>query len=611
MSALFRLRRIFSVVAYFCLTGLAANAQFNQIETAPFPVQLESKISGLPVQEIEFSETIDVFYGPTNFDLIPDESGRRVITSYGGEIRIVDSEFQLLASPFLDLAESNEHLFIGRAAGLTALEFHPDFATPGADGFGKFYTVEPEVADAPGAIDFADAVVPGNHHHDVVYEYTIEDPSLDVFRGDKRELMRVQQPGWHHNFGDLKFGPDGMLYISSGDGNNAPTAIPGVRDLVDSDNSQVLSNVFGKILRIDPMGSNSQNGKYGVPLDNPFFDGAGDNVDEIYAYGLRNPYRLSFDPPTGALYASETGQLNSETINRIESGGNHGWNIKEGSLIYDKYDQEKIEFDEDGDNNGIGDLTEELGLVDPVFEYQRAEGRRAIIGGFVYRGNDMPQLRGMYLFADFVGQLFYGDPETGEITRLPIDPAGDTIPMRIFGFGEDVDGSAILFGTTTIDETSEGIYQKLSTLAGDFNHDQILDVTDINLLSAEIQRQTDSRWFDLNGDDAVDFNDVIMWVEDIVGTSFGDANLNGRFDSPDLIRVFSVNEFEDDIPNNSTWDEGDWNADGDFTTQDLIVAFARGNYLSASQPVPEPSRISWTAYAALLVFVIRRRSYSN
>ena len=586
-------------------------AQFQEIDTAPFPVQLETKVSGLKVQEIAFSEEIAVFYGPTNFEKIPDGSGRRIITSYAGQIQVLDKDFQLLETPFLDLNDSNENLFIGRAAGLTAFEFHPDFANPGSDGYGKFYTVEPEVAGAPGTIDFANAVVGGNHHQDVVYEYTINDPSLNEFRGSKRELMRVQQPGWHHNFGDMTFGPDKMLYISSGDGNNAPAAIPGVRDTVDSDNSQILSNVFGKILRIDPMGTNSHNGKYGVPLDNPFYDGMGENVDEIYAYGLRNPYRLSLDEPTGNLYASETGQLNSETINRIEPGGNHGWNIKEGTLLYDKYDMEKIEFDADNDNNGVGDVAERLGLIDPLFEYQRADGLRAIIGGFVYRGDDMPQLRGMYLFADFVGQLFYGDPETGEVTKLPIDPDGSKLPVRIFGFAEDVDGSAVLFGTTTLDETSEGVYQKLSVLAGDFNNDGVLDVKDINLLSTEIQLRTDNRWFDLDGNSSVDFDDAVVWVEGIFGTTFGDVNLNGRFDSPDLVDVFLVDEYEDGIPKNSTWEEGDWNADGDFTTKDLVLAFERGNYRFDSQAVPEPIGLS-SVWAPIMLCFWRwthRRNY--
>jgi hypothetical protein len=233
---------------------------------------------------------------------------------------------------FLDLANTespshNADFEIGQAHGATAITFHPGFADVDSPGHRKFYTLEPEMAMS-GEADFGGNKFPSirsaAHHDEVLYEYTmasLEDATCGI-GCSKRELMRVLQPGWHHNLGDLVFDKEELLYISSGDGSTAGTSPPFI-----TDNATLLTNVYGKVLRIDPFGSNSANGKYGVP-SNPFADGTGGNVDEIYAYGLRNPYRLSYDPITGDLFASETGENTIESVNRTVEGGNHGWDEK-------------------------------------------------------------------------------------------------------------------------------------------------------------------------------------------------------------------------------------------------------------------------------------------
>ncbi|WP_143760152.1 PQQ-dependent sugar dehydrogenase, partial [Colwellia marinimaniae] len=141
-------------------------------------------------------------------------------------------------------------------------------------------------------------------------------------------------------------------------------------------NGQNMDNPLGAILRIDPMGSNSGNGAYGIPASNPFVGEAG--LDEIYAYGLRNPYRLSFDSMTGTLYAADVGQNDIEEVNVIISGGNYGWNMREGSFG----------FFPNGNNGGyVFEQADNMGTIDPMVEYDHDEGI-AIIGGFVYRGSN-------------------------------------------------------------------------------------------------------------------------------------------------------------------------------------------------------------------------------
>lgn len=148
--------------------------------------------------------------------------------------------------------------------------------------------------------------------------------------------------------------------------------------------------MLATILRIDPDGDDSANGQYGIPGDNPFVGDPG-ALDEVYAYGFRNTLRISFDPETGELYAADVGQNDTEEVDRVVAGGNYGWPVREGSFA----------FDRNGDDPGF--VTDEdpgiPGLIDPIAEYDHDEGI-AVVGGFVYRGADVPQLR-RYLFGDF------------------------------------------------------------------------------------------------------------------------------------------------------------------------------------------------------------------
>jgi glucose/arabinose dehydrogenase len=261
-----------------------------------------------------------------------------------------------------------------------------------------------------------------------------------------------------------------MLYVSSGDG----SAI---------DSPQDPRNVHGSILRIDPHGTNSANGKYGIPDDNPFVGNgtilwytpqnpagvAVDPLDETFAYGFRSPFRMHFDRETGDLYVGDVGQSDVEEVDRVEAGKNYGWWIKQGSLRSSlDLGASRVEPDTPDLNpwsGGTQTLAQQFGLTDPIFEYDHDEGV-VVIGGFVYRGTAMPDLVGRYVFGDLgeqqpTARLFAGDLATGEIEEIAIADDGiefsngQHLPTRLLGIGEDLDGELFL-ATVAVDPRSGG-----------------------------------------------------------------------------------------------------------------------------------------------------------
>ncbi|HEX6202400.1 MAG TPA: PQQ-dependent sugar dehydrogenase [Thermoanaerobaculia bacterium] len=326
-----------------------------------------------------------------------DGSGRLFVVQQTGQIVIWDGA-QVVAEPFLDL--SGKVICCGER-GLLGLAFHPQYSTNGQFFVNYTRTVETQLQT-------------------VIARYTVSaDP--DVADPDSEEiLLTYDQPFANHNGGQLAFGPDGFLYVSSGDGGSGGDP---------QENAQALDTPLGKVLRIDVDGTDPGLA-YAIPPSNPFAGAAGAR-GEIWAYGLRNPWRLSFDRGTGDLWIADVGQASWEEISRqpaASAGGeNYGWDCREGLHDFD-----------DGVNNA--DCPGKV-LVDPVLEYSSASdggGRCSVTGGYRYRGDAEPRLRGVYLFADFcTGEIFGTVPrcDGGWQANVLFDA-----PFNVTAFGEDEAG---------------------------------------------------------------------------------------------------------------------------------------------------------------------------
>lgn len=227
-------------------------------------------------------------------------------------------------------------------------------------------------------------------------------------------VMEIPQPFANHNGGMLAFGPDGYLYVGLGDGGSGGDP---------SGNGQNLATLLGSILRIDVSGTKKNAGSsYAVPSDNPFVGRPeAEARHEIWAFGLRNPWRFSFDLATGDLWAGDVGQNSWEEIDLILKGANYGWNVMEGGHCF------------------RGDSCDQSGLVTPLAEYRTGQFGCAVTGGYVYRGNEYPSLRGVYLYADYCSGLIWGLRfRNGKVVAGPklVAETGRLIPS----FAEDRDG---------------------------------------------------------------------------------------------------------------------------------------------------------------------------
>ncbi|MEO2031809.1 MAG: LamG-like jellyroll fold domain-containing protein, partial [Planctomycetaceae bacterium] len=416
-----------------------------------------------------------------------DGSGRVFISDQIGFVHLVKNGV-VQGTPFLDVTASITDTLNGNSeVGLSGFTFHPDFAVSGADGYGKFYTLVDELVDAPAPVDFTHFPLAAGEEsaaQSVLHEYTMNNITDDVFSGTSRELLRIDQPHDAHSAGNVVFGPDKLLYISLGDGGTHDDQGPGHNP--DTGNARDLSVVYGKILRIDPHGANSVNGKYGIPGTNPFV-GDPDALDEILFYGFRNPFRFSFEIDasgnlTTKAVVGDTGQDHIEEVDRADviadAGGHFGWNIKEGTFLFDAGPPP-----DPGGEVRIGATANSpggpLGLIDPVVQYDNGpngEGT-AVIGGVTYQGDLIPQLKGMYIFGDFNesfaaptnGRIFYADlaspdPEIFELNLVGQQiSAGGGVSMFIKGFGLDEDGELYVAGSTTLSSAdNSGVVLRLT-----------------------------------------------------------------------------------------------------------------------------------------------------
>ncbi len=327
------------------------------------------------------------------------------------------------------------------------------------------------------------------------WEVNSVDPNIiDV--STRREIMRIDQPQFNHNGGMLAFGPDRYLYISLGDGGSANDSGDGHGT---SGNGQDVNTVHGSILRIDPLdpavtaGSSDPcgaNGNYRIPTDNPFVGVCG--IDEIYAYGFRNPWRFSFDTVTGKLVVGDVGQNKIEEIDIVEAGGNYGWNLKEGTFRFDPNTGTV--------NNNFKGLP--AGLADPVAQYDHGEGI-SVTGGFIYRGSAIPELFGKYVFGDFStgfvpadGRLFYADLDTGLIQEFIIGVDDRSLDLYLKGFGQDENGELyVLAGTYFGPFNTGGVVLRIVDLCtarmlGDINKDCEVNFKDFAKVASDWLQST-------------------------------------------------------------------------------------------------------------------------
>jgi glucose/arabinose dehydrogenase len=328
----------------------------------------------------------------------PDDGTERLfVVERPGRIRIIE-DGAVLAEPFLDIAAIVESG--GSEQGLLSVAFPPDFAESGV-----FY-VDYTARSGEGAGD------------DTIAQYRVhaDDPN----RADPESgqvLLAISDPFVNHNGGLLLFGPDGYLYAGLGDGGSGGDP---------NGNGQNPQTLLGSILRLDPTGD----GTYRIPPDNPFADGK-HGAPEVWAWGLRNPWRFSFDRDKGDLYIGDVGQGTIEEIDWLLAGtgggANFGWNIREGSTC----------FREAG--------CDAAGLTMPVAEYPHSLGC-SVTGGYVYRGEREPSLKGVYLFGDYCSGLVWGlvHETSGDwVMSEPIETG-----VRISSFGEDARGEVYLVALT-------------------------------------------------------------------------------------------------------------------------------------------------------------------
>jgi len=383
-------RIILLVIVVVALAGLLA------CDSGPTPptvsIQVERVFPDLSFQEM------------TNLVQPDDTSGLIFVTEQGGVIYSFSAANPQQVDIFLDITDRVNRG--GNEEGLLGLVFDPDY-----QGNGYFY-VYYSVADPARS---------------VLSRFSLDQENTDVADPESEVIiMEVEQPYSNHNAGQLAFGPDGYLYIALGDGGSAGDPLG---------NGQNLGTLLGSILRIDVSGLSGP-GDYEIPADNPFVGTEGAQ-EEIWAYGLRNPWRFSFDLQTGLLWAGDVGQSSWEEIDIITKGANYGWNIMEGSHCY---------------SPATGCNQSELTL--PVVEYDHSQGC-SVTGGYVYRGDQIASFQGYYIYGDYCSGNIWALAYDGSVVTeniLLVDSG-----LSITSFGEDLAGNLYILdrqgGVYTLVET--------------------------------------------------------------------------------------------------------------------------------------------------------------
>lgn len=355
-------------------------------EPAPAAVASASASVGLKALAVEPAFPALAFRRPVHLTFPPDGTDRLFVTLQAGRIMVFENDEEVSkAQEFLDIRERVSDR--GNEEGLLGLAFDPDYRRNGY--FYVYYTA-------------------GDPRRSVVSRFSVSDEEPE--RADpasEMPILQVRQPFANHNGGQILFGPDGFLYIGLGDGGGRGDS---------AGNAQDPSTLLGAILRID-VGTLDSKGTYTVPADNPFAGSGGGARGEIWAYGLRNPWRFSFDRETGDLWAGDVGQDRYEEVDIITPGANYGWNVMEATHCY-----------------RVSRGCDQANLAPPVIEYGSEDGC-SITGGYVYRGSLLPSLLGAYVYGDFCsGKIWALRHDGTRVTEhMQIVDSG----LSISSFGED------------------------------------------------------------------------------------------------------------------------------------------------------------------------------
>ncbi len=336
---------------------------------------------------IALQKIVGGFRNPVHIAHAGDDSGRLFVVEQHGIIRIIQNG-KVLNEPFLDIREK---VVSGGEKGLLSVAFHPRYRENG-----YFY------------VNYT-----GRHRRGlrtVISRFQQSAPNR-ADPASEAVLLTVGQPYGNHNGGQLTFGPDGYLYIGMGDGGwaNDPHG-----------HGQNTATLLGALLRID-IDRTATSSAYAIPADNPFAGKSGFR-GEIWAYGLRNPWRFSFDALNGRLYLADVGQNDVEEIDVIEKGGNYGWNIMEGNIC----------------TPGVGQRCDSSIFKPPILTYPHPEGF-SITGGFVYRGKAVPGLCGVYLYADYVTKRIWGLRYDGKQVIAHSELLKTVHPISSFGRDQDLE----------------------------------------------------------------------------------------------------------------------------------------------------------------------------
>jgi glucose/arabinose dehydrogenase len=385
---------MFSRCAFsLALLLVAANVVRAVADEPTLPVEIEPAFTGVTWQGWQAinDDGLNVPFRPIVITHGNDESGRLFVAEQHGTIHVIDNHQNVQTSRLLlDITDQVRYADKENEEGFLGLAFHPKFAENGQ--FFVYYT--------PNSMP----------RESVVSRFKVSADNPDKADPKSEEIiLRIPQVNWNHNGGTITFGPDGYLYIGMGDGGgrNDPERT-----------AQDMKSLLGKILRID-VDRKSADKPYSIPDDNPFVGQSGVRP-EIYAYGLRNVWRMAFDPKTDLLWCADVGQDKWEEINLIEKGGNYGWSAREGKQPFNA-DQAKPNAK----------------YLDPIFEYDHEVGK-SITGGLVYRGKQVPELVGKYVYADYVTGKIWAldyDTDSGKVRanyRIP----SPMLPVITFGDDE-------------------------------------------------------------------------------------------------------------------------------------------------------------------------------